>query len=564
MVWVNFAASPNFSLYPLSGQALKLHCKYNFNVVLDPVGQNYNAFASTVKFIPTDVTISHVSVNAPFITNFSGFIVGGNLYRAYGALPLGQKSSASGAAATFEFRTITNITGTVLQFSTNTGSAIAFWPSYTADGVTIDATDTVWDMLWSVYDASYIFDALPCVVDTDAPKFPLTYPIAGAYHILSGEQFTALIYDWMWAWIVSGTPPMASNNRSHYRYAWLNTGVLANYVVAPSTVDNQEGVNSGTIKISLSCPTCNTRWASSYIKSWDDLHLLTWTGNVNSNSLTWDNHNRGYTLWFDPLYPYEIEKQVNVTLQAVDNPNELFQTHTWSLNFFFNAPRKPIISSLYPLNGSSNVDWRNTTMIRLYFSDDWAGIDTWTISITIPQIASWAEILMTGYTYSWSDLQIILSGGDVGTGNAWSYLVQFTGKWNFASNTAIVITWFVADLVGNTWDFTMSFVTRPDCAFWWCNAVFQVIGSAFGSLWFTGSLLVVTGTDANTYSPYPYLTGELWDTLMCGTPYSWTVLHSSALYDSTDTSVNGIFYTWEDLYITWLNFVIENGIVIIE
>lgn len=560
MLWVNFAATPNFSLYPSSGQTLKLYCAYNFNIVLDPIGQNYNSFASVVKFSSWAAAISHIGIAPAFITSASGF-VNGNLYKTYGALPLGQKISTSGAVATFGFRTIANITGTTLQFSTNTGWAIVFGPAQTADGITIDATDTVWDMLWSVFDASYSFVPSPCIVDTDAPIFWSVTPGNGAYHVPSSQRFSAIVYDRAGPWIVAGVLPMASNNRSHYRYSGLDVADLANYQAAPSNVDNQEGVNSGSIVLTVSCPLCTSFAGNSYVLSWSDLHLSVRNGTSSINKYTWDSKERWYDMYFDPPVgtSYEIERQVNVTGQAVDNLGNI-QT----LNMAFNAPSKPTISAVYPSNGAINIDRRNTSMIVLSFADDWAWVDTWSISITIPQILSGADVLMTGYTYSWSDLQFLLNTWSPGLGNAWSYTVQFTWKWNFASNRVITITWFAADLVGNTWTFTLSFTTRPDCGFWWCNTIFQVFGLDAGTFGFTGGLLVITWTDTNTYSPYPYLTWELGDTLMCGLPYSWTILDGNInLYDTSDTLLTHSFYTWTDLYITWLDFTIENGVVVI-
>jgi hypothetical protein len=84
------------------------------------------------------------------------------------------------------------------------------------------------------------------------------------------------------------------------------------------------------------------------------------------------------------------------------------------LNIFFNAPRDPVITPIYPLSGATYVDRRNTLQVQLYFSDDRAGIDTGSIQITIPQIMSGTDVLMTGYTYSGSDLIITLSGGAPG------------------------------------------------------------------------------------------------------------------------------------------------------
>jgi len=566
MVWVDFAASPNFSLSPASGQQLKLHCNYNLSVVLDPDTQEFNAFASTVKFNSWDVAISHILVNSPLDHNYSGFVAWWNLYRAYGAFLPGQRSSLITSVATFSFKTITNITSTLLQFTTYTWWTLTFAPDATDDKTNINwyAVASA-DILWAVYDASYSFIPFPCVIDVDAPSFNNVSPALGAYHVLSGQKFSAVVYDWRGIVNVSGPAPLATNSTRHYRYNWLSTGNLNNYIVAPTTwVDNQEWVNSWTIQLTVSCPTCAS-FGGPYPLSGSALHLVTWTWDATRNQITWDNYDRGYTLWFDPPMSYEVEKQVFVTGIAVDNPNYLSWVHTWLLNISFNAPRAPVITPLYPTANATYVDWRNTLQVQLYLSDDWAGIDTWTIEITLPEIMSGLDVLMTGYTYSGSDLEIVLSGGALWLGNSGSYFVQFTPKWPFASNTWIKLTGSVFDLAGTEWTLDITFTTRPSCQDWWCSEIFQVItltGDYNGIFDFSWSLIIITWTDIN--SPYPYLTWVDGDILMCGFPYTGTILTGNIpIADSQGASVKGSLYTWIELYITWLNFVVQNWVIVI-
>jgi hypothetical protein len=45
-------------------------------VVLDPNGQNYNAFASVVRFVSGDAAINHVGIDSSFVAELSsGFVV---------------------------------------------------------------------------------------------------------------------------------------------------------------------------------------------------------------------------------------------------------------------------------------------------------------------------------------------------------------------------------------------------------------------------------------------------------------------------------------------------------
>lgn len=568
IIGTDFVTSQNFSFTPISGQILKLYCNYDFNVVLTPVGQVYNGFASTVKFNSWEVSVLHKSVNALLDNSSSGFVVGGNLYRAYGALPPGAKSSTTIFATTFGFQTLASITGTLLQFTTLTGGPITFGLATTADWITIDGPDVGWDILATTLDASYTFMPLPCVVDVNAPTFNGMNPTFNQRFVSSGAIFSALIYDRTWSSVINGPAPLWSNNTKHYRYSGLDTSILANYQAAPLTVDNQQWVNSGSIKITVSCPTCTSFGGNSYVLSWSDLNIILWTGDTTHNRYTWDSQDRGYRISFAPPVAYEIEKQVTVTGQVVDNPNETGAIHTGTLSLSFNAPQVPVITPLYPLSGAVFVEWKNTLKVKFYFTDDRAGIDTWSIRITIPQIMSGVDVLMTGYTYSGSDLEIILSWGAEWLGNSWSYLVQFFPKRNFPSDTWVRITWFVLDLAGNTWLLNMSFVTRPSCAQWWCNEIFQVINLTWNYAWifdFSWALIILTGADPHPNSPYPYLAWDNWDILMCGFPYSGTILTGNIpLVDAQDVSIKWSLYTWLELYITGLNFTVEDWVIVIS
>lgn len=565
MVWVDFAANPSFDILPASWSVLKLHCNYDFNVRLNAWWQNYNAFDATVKFNSWEVLVIHKSVNYPFVDNIAGFVSSWYLYRSYGALSAGQKSSLDSNPNTWWFKTISNITGTLLEFSNINWGSVVFGSATTDDGITVNWFDvSSADILVDVYNASYSFDMLPCIVDVNSPTFTSSIPSNGSRFISSGQRASLLIYDWRGTSSVVWPAPLSTNSTIHYRYSGLNN-VLSNYQSSPSSVDNQEWVNSWTIKATISCPTCNS-FGWPYVLSWNDLNIALWTGDASHNRYTWNSKDRGYTLYFDPPAPYEIEKLVTVSYQAVDNPNENGLVNTGNYTISFNAPIVPIITSIYPIASSTFVDWKKTKVFKLYFYDDRAGVDTWTIQITIPTIMSWAEVLLTGYTYSGSDLNITLSWWNVWLGNAGSYWVEFNPKRDFPSNTVIGVTWSVVDLAWSIWNLSITFTTRPSCEFWWCNEIFNVIVMDWigaGIFDFSWSLLVVTGTDIN--SPYPYLTWDNMDVLMCGLPYTGTVIDANRdILDTSNNVINWLFYTWTELYITWLNFVIENWVIIVQ
>jgi hypothetical protein len=204
------------------------------------------------------------------------------------------------------------------------------------------------------------------------------------------------------------------------------------------------------------------------------------------------------------------------------------------------------------------------------FSDSWAGIDTWTMRITIQWVNSGTKIY-TWVTYTRADFTgIIITHWSPWLGNSWSYQVSIYPVVPFPSNTTIYITWSVYDLANNPSGIrSFSFTTTKSCADLWCADYFTVnIFTWFnaGIFWFTGTLIQITWTNIN--SPYPYLTGINNDILMCGLPYTWTILTGNIwIYDTTGVMINGALYTWLELYITWVDgvdFTYDNGVIIIQ
>lgn len=560
-----FAANPSFSISPASMTG-KLHCEYILGMIINPWGLGYRWFETTIRFDSGNTIITPDALNPIFTTlNFAG-ISSWFLYNAYWNMGPWPGSTSIMTGLTFKFKTIQNILSTNLIFTNNTWGDIIFGPDTTDDGIYINALDNAFDILTWVNNASYTFVPLPCIVDTNAPGMLTNSnnPLNGATYIPYNHTISFVLYDWIGAWLITWPAPLGSNNRSHFWYSGANT-ILANYQAAPTTVDNQEWVNSGTIKVTLNCSGCVV-WSRPYILSGTSLNRSDWIGNVTSNRYTRNSKTRWYNVSFLPPAQYEIEKLITVNVSVSDNANENGETHTGTTTFSFNAPQNPIITKISP-TGNTNVP-TNLSPVIFNFTDDWAGINTWTIKITIPQYSSWSKFY-TWYTYSGNDLTITLIGWSVGTGNSWSYQVSFIPKWDFTSNIQLTITWYVQDLAGNIWTYNSSFTTMMNCADRWCSSIFQttILWWLFtGTYPFTGSLIIVTGTNLN--SIYPYLTGVNNDILMCWVPYTGAILTWNIwIFDTVWTQINGILYTWQDLYITWmdgLTWTLSGGVIIIQ
>jgi hypothetical protein len=179
---------------------------------------------------------------------------------------------------------------------------------------------------------------------------------------------------------------------------------------------------------------------------------------------------------------------------------------------------------------------------------------------------SGTDQLLTGHTYSWTELTYTLSGGSAGLGNAGWYEVSLSPLWDMPANRVVTVTGSFADLAGTTNTFTMSYTTRPDCAYFGCSEILSVNILWWVSAWitqFTWTLLVITGTNPN--SPYPYLTGVNNDIVMCGIPYAGAILTwNIAINSNTGMNLKGTTYTQNKLYITGLNFTVSGGVITVQ
>lgn len=527
----------------------------------------YNAFESTIAFDSWSALVTHEAINPVFNNITDTSIQSWYLYNARGTMLPWQTSTSTINALTFRFKTTQNITGTDLNFVTLSGDTIIFDPNLTDDWATINASWSSYDILTGITNWVYTFVPLPCVPDNNAPSMQDNYPSNGNRYIPDNATITMTLYDRAGAGNVHGPAPLATNNKQHYWYSWNNTALLSNYVPAPSTVDNQEWVNSGTISISVSCPTCSwgAWWSYTFTPSDPELSITERNGDTSHNKLSRQNKIRGYELSLPAPAPYEIEEQIYVHISVTDNPNEYNETHTGTPSFSFNSPQNPVITRTDP-SWSTNIS-RSFSPFVFTFTDDRAGIDTWTISITIPEYSSWTKFY-TGHTYSWSELTLTSISWSPGTGNSGSYEVSFVPLRPFPSNTTINITGSVYDLAGNKWTYVSQFTTAMSCLDRWCADIFTVDILWWSYSWlslFTGYLIQVTWTNIN--SPYPYLTGINNDILMCWLPYIWTILTWNIwIFDTVGTSIKGTTYTDDMLYVTGmdgLNFTYDNGTIVI-
>lgn len=539
-----FAFDTSFYFSPEFGTKIKLYCDTPVYMMINWWSEIFNWFQTSISFDSNNITIKTWHIHPEFL-NGNNYI-SWNFYNVWWAM-VGWYKQWLLTWVSFSIVTKTNIVGTTLSFVDKNWNAPSFWLDTTDDNISLDSPNYNWDILSSVNSVTYNFVALPCIPDWDKPEIVNVSVNNWANKISTDETIRFTTYDW------NGS---TSAKVSHW-FSGNSVNDLSHYVVAPNNVDNQEWVNKNSISVKVSCPTC----AGSPSNTDATLSISNWNWDDTKNALTWDSERRWYNVSFNPPFPYEIEKKVTVNISVTDNQNENWQTHTRVISFSFNTPVNPTITRIYP-SIDTFVSPSKNFPISFYISDDWAGIDTWSIVISIPQIMSGDEILFSWYIYSWSDLDFELISWSAWLWNAWSYKVSFYPKEDFPVNTEISMNVEWSDLAWTSKTITSKFTTRPNCDFFWCVDSINIIWSDINQV-FSGIALVVTWTNPN--SPYPYLTWENNEILMCGVVWDWiTFGWTSQIYDTEWNLVWWNSYTDSELFITGLNFVYEDWKIFIQ
>ena len=548
-IFSGYSFSNEFELFPASWTIFKYHCDQQIQIKIKKWNYDFSTFASIIKFNTWNITLTHNLIN-PFFNTFPTWYILNNLYFTEWANTTDVwKEDMS--VANFTIKTKDWFTGNNIQLNfvdSYWNYPVFLWEN-TDDWITITSPFFVWDTLSWVRNATYNFEGYPCVDDTNPPiVFNNSWsPNISGWRILwSWNTIKVLVLDWIW-------------NKGHYWYQGLATDI-DNYVLAPNNIDNQNWVNSWTIVVQIN------NSANGWSIETPLLNMSLYTGSQWPNRWTWNSLDRGYWVEFQNEAPFEIEKKVTIVITWYDNQNRNGNRFLMNKSFIFNLSENPKINLIYPENSSDYQDY-NLSGIYFFVSDSWAWVDTWKVFITIPEIYSGTELLLTGYTYSWSELEFELVGWSSEPGGASSYNVKLIPKRKFPYDEKINITWVLVDLAWNTGSANRYFFTKPSCEDLWCFDILNINFLSWSSFWYNPQLfswqqLILTWLSYNT--TYPYFTWTNLDTLVCGFEYEWVTLTWNVnIYSDSWLIINGHFYTWEELYITWLNFTYNNWTIVV-
>lgn len=540
------AFDTDFSFSPASGTKMKLYCETPVYMVINGWSEKFNWFEASISFDSSNITVKTWTIHSDF-PNWNNYI-SGHLYNVWWAMA-GWKTGWILTWVSFSIVTKSNIDFTTLSFvDKNWNTPNNYWTDTTDDGLTLNGPDH-WsvDILSNVINTTYEFVALPCNPDGKQPTITGLSVRNWDTKVPSNETITFVTYDW----------DGSNSNKVKRWFDWKSTWDLSNYVEAPSNVDNQEWVDSSKISVTVSCTTCST--PKSNVPATLNISNWSWTDSI--NALTWDSERRWYNVSINPPFSYEIEKEITVKISVSDNPNEYWETHTGTKTIKFNAPVAPTITRNYP-SINTFVSPSKDFAISFTISDNWAWVDTWSVRISIPQIMSGDEILLSWYVYSWSDLNFDLISWTEWLWNAWSYIVSFSPKEDFPVSTEITLNVEWSDLAWRQQTLTSKFTTRPSCSFFGCVDSINIIWWTINQI-FSWIALTITWTNPN--SPYPYLTWENDEILMCGIEWNWVNFAGNvSIYDVEWNWIWGDLYINNELYITGLNFIYEDWVIVVQ
>ena len=176
---------------------------------------------------------------------------------------------------------------------------------------------------WWVAGAQFHYIVGTCTSDTQEPQFPNgNLSIAnGANRVVANQTFDFRIID-------------QSTTYVDYRYPTDDLS-LSNYLPAPAWVDNQYGVDSGTIELTIQWETYTDNFKLNSINLFDSI-ASTWT--------TRHREDKWYDIHITPLHQFEVEEEIILTMSWYDNTHISKSTrYLWQKTIIFNQPQVPYL-----------------------------------------------------------------------------------------------------------------------------------------------------------------------------------------------------------------------------
>lgn len=375
----------------------------------------------------------------------------------------------------------------------------------------------------------------PCVADTDKPTISNISVNDGSSKISYLSWLSFSLEDKWWVAWVENVPYVWSEWWEWTWNAWWK-------------ISNQYWIDQSKILLELN-------W-NRIVKTIDNTSL--WFNIKNWKWKTWQNHwlNADVFISSGGLFDFWIEKEITATF--------VFYDRAWNLGkktITFNSPRWPelISNSVSPKDADIYVNLNEP--IKLWIKDDWAGVKSGTIKITVSGI-NWTSYWP--YVFSGSDLNL---SGVQWEANEPDYYINITNHEKFPTSGTIKVVVYAKDM---EWTVDIiddySFSTRPDCTEIQCCDPILLDLWSWNTVYYANTWLIISGWDNPTFSVDSV--NNTW-VIDCNTENEWLSVYQ---WDSfsffTDDTILTILWTWVKWILSWnvltLSYIISSAQVIID
>ena len=353
----------------------------------------------------------------------------------------------------------------------------------------------------------------PCVDDAVVPSPTLSVPTAGTKKShLSGIQLSLTDnagdsnVPYVWTGDLPGSGTWTGNTRS---------------------INNQYGINLSTFNIRISGNGTGRYY------SWS-MFSPAWTLAAVPSLKTRQFRDKNYAITIDPskLFDYGIEKTITITGNVRDRNNNLS-----SFSRTINAPVQPSLLSANPAAGASTV--ATTAPINLSIGDDRAGVNSWSIVITLSGTNGTAY---GPYTFTGTSLNLSWL---VGSALQPDYAISISNHIAFPSSGTIHVSVYALDMADNTDNISdYTFNTKPSCLDLGCCDSLYLQTGVNPPILYSGSILSVSGGNNPTFT-YSGNTGTIncWSPVLGMNIYSGTEDNSWAAIHVNFFGLNNLMFS---------------------
>ena len=360
----------------------------------------------------------------------------------------------------------------------------------------------------------------PCVNDTTAPAPTLAIPTAGTKKsYLSGIQLSL------------------TENVGDTNVPYIRTGGLPNvgtWTGNTRGINNQYGVNLSTFNIRIS-----GNGTGRYYSWWMFSPAGTLAAVPSIKTRQFRDKNYAITIDSSKLFDYGIEKPITITGNIRDRNNNIS-----SFSRTINAPFQPwlIVGSDSPAANASAIV--TSAPINLSIADDRAGVNSWSITITLSGINGTAY---GPYTFTGTSLNLSWLAGSALQPD---YAISISSHVAFPSSWTIQVNVYATDMAGNIDtinDYT--FTTKPSCQDLWCCGDIYVQTGMNVPFLYTPSALYVSWW----LNPSFTINGNTW-TIDCNTANQGMNIYKGT-EDSSWTATYVSFFDLPNFVLSWYNTV---------